>query len=54
MTTDAELLRAADARAFGELYARHAEAVDEWFARRGRVPGRDRATVPARFSVDSG
>jgi RNA polymerase sigma factor (sigma-70 family) len=35
MTTDAELLRAADARAFGELYGRHAVAVHEWFA--GRV-----------------
>ena len=34
MTTDAELLRAADARAFGELYGRHAVAVHEWFARR--------------------
>jgi len=33
-TTDAELLRAADARAFGELYGRHAAAVHEWFARR--------------------
>jgi RNA polymerase sigma factor (sigma-70 family) len=34
-TTDAELLRAADARAFGELYGRHAAALHEWFA--GRV-----------------
>ena len=33
-TTDAELLRATDARAFGELYGRHATAVHEWFARR--------------------
>lgn len=32
--SDADLLRAADARAFGELYGRHAEAVYEWFARR--------------------
>jgi RNA polymerase sigma-70 factor (ECF subfamily) len=30
--TDAELLRARDARAFGELYARHARAVYDWFA----------------------
>src|SRR4051794_29461103 len=34
MTTDAELVRAADAGAFGELYGRHAAAVHEWFARR--------------------
>jgi RNA polymerase sigma-70 factor, ECF subfamily len=33
-TTDAELLRAANAQAFGELYGRHAVAVHEWFARR--------------------
>jgi RNA polymerase sigma factor (sigma-70 family) len=33
--SDAELVRAADARAFGELYGRHAEAVYAWFA--GRV-----------------
>jgi len=33
-TTDAELLRAADARAFGELYGRHAAAVHEWFGQR--------------------
>jgi RNA polymerase sigma factor (sigma-70 family) len=33
-STDAELLRARDARAFGELYDRHAGGVYEWFARR--------------------
>src|ERR671922_139461 len=32
--TDAELLRAGEARAFGELYGRHAGAVYDWFARR--------------------
>jgi DNA-directed RNA polymerase specialized sigma24 family protein len=32
--SDAELVRSADARAFGELYARHAEAVHGWFAAR--------------------
>jgi RNA polymerase sigma factor (sigma-70 family) len=32
--SDADLLRAASARAFGELYGRHAVAVHEWFARR--------------------
>jgi RNA polymerase sigma-70 factor, ECF subfamily len=33
-SSDADLLRAADARAFGELYGRHAAAVHEWFAKR--------------------
>jgi RNA polymerase sigma-70 factor (ECF subfamily) len=33
-TTDAELLRAANAQAFGELYGRHVAAVHEWFAHR--------------------
>jgi RNA polymerase sigma-70 factor (ECF subfamily) len=32
--TDAALLRAAEPRAFGELYARHSQAVYDWFARR--------------------
>jgi RNA polymerase sigma factor (sigma-70 family) len=32
--SDAELLRSADARAFGELYGRHVEAVHGWFAAR--------------------
>ena len=32
--SDAELVRSADARAFGALYARHAEAVHGWFAAR--------------------
>jgi RNA polymerase sigma-70 factor (ECF subfamily) len=32
--SDAELVRSRDARAFGELYARHAEAVHGWFAAR--------------------
>jgi RNA polymerase sigma factor (sigma-70 family) len=32
--SDADLVRAADARTFGELYGRHADAVHEWFARR--------------------
>jgi RNA polymerase sigma factor (sigma-70 family) len=32
--SDAALLRAADGRAFGELYRRHAAAVHDWFARR--------------------
>src|SRR4051794_7081113 len=32
--SDAELVRAAEAGAFGELYGRHAEAVYAWFARR--------------------
>lgn len=32
--TDADLLRAGSARAFGELYGRHALAVHEWFGRR--------------------
>jgi RNA polymerase sigma factor (sigma-70 family) len=32
--TDAQLLRSADAQAFGELYRRHAAAVHDWFARR--------------------
>jgi RNA polymerase sigma factor (sigma-70 family) len=33
-TSDAELLRTANAQAFGELYGRHAAAVHEWFAQR--------------------
>jgi RNA polymerase sigma factor (sigma-70 family) len=32
--SDAELVRTADARAFGELYGRHVEAVHGWFAAR--------------------
>jgi RNA polymerase sigma factor (sigma-70 family) len=32
--SDAELVRSRDARAFGELYARHVEAVHGWFAAR--------------------
>ena len=32
--SDAELVRSHDARAFGTLYARHAEAVHGWFAAR--------------------
>ena len=32
--SDAELVRSHDARAFGVLYARHAEAVHGWFAAR--------------------
>jgi RNA polymerase sigma factor (sigma-70 family) len=32
--TDAELLAAQDARAFGELYRRHVRRVHAWFARR--------------------
>ena len=32
--SDAELVEARDARAFGALYARHAEAVHNWFAAR--------------------
>src|ERR687889_2101820 len=32
--SDADLLRAADGRAFGELYGRHAVALHGWFAER--------------------
>jgi RNA polymerase sigma-70 factor (ECF subfamily) len=32
--SDADLLRAADGRAFGELYGRHAAALHGWFAQR--------------------
>ena len=32
--SDAELVRSHDARAFGTLYARHAQAVHGWFAAR--------------------
>jgi RNA polymerase sigma factor (sigma-70 family) len=32
--SDAELVRTADARAFGELYGRHVDAVHGWFAAR--------------------
>jgi RNA polymerase sigma-70 factor, ECF subfamily len=32
--SDADLVRATDARAFGELYGRHAQAVHGWFAAR--------------------
>jgi DNA-directed RNA polymerase specialized sigma24 family protein len=40
MTTDAELIKAArsDPEAFGELYRRHATAVNRWF--RGRTDDR--------------
>src|SRR3954452_5195581 len=44
--SDAELVRSADARAFGELYGRHAEAVYAWFARRVAWAAADRPPEP--------